>query len=143
MPYDLELDGCGNLYICDAGNASVRKIDLKTGIITTVAGIGVQGAAPAGNGGLAVFAPLVGPQSIALDKAGNLYIAEWGAYEVRKVDAVTGIISMVAGMGYYGSPWSEEMLAINAFLGGPSGIAVDSTDSIYIIEPQEQIGSAR
>ncbi|MDD1750182.1 MAG: hypothetical protein LUO89_09945 [Methanothrix sp.] len=135
MPYDLELDGSGNLYICDTGNASIRKIDLNTGIITTVAGIGIQGAAPAGNGGPAVLAALVGPQSIALDKAGNLYIAEWGAYEVRKVDAETGTISVVAGMGYYGTPWSEESLAISAFLGGPSGIAVDSNGNIFIIEP--------
>ena len=135
MPYDLELDGSGNLYICDTGNASIRKIDMKTGIITTVAGIGQPGAVPAGNGGPAVLAPLVGPQSIALDKSGNLYIAEWGAYEVRKVDALTGIISVVAGMGYYGTPWSDEALAISAFLGGPSGIAVDSNDIVYIIEP--------
>ena len=135
MPYDLELDDSGNLYICDTGNASIRKIDLNTGIITTVAGIGMPGTAPVGNGGPAVLAPLVGPQSIALDKSGNLYIAEWGAYEVRKVDAETGVISVVAGMGYYGTPWSEEMPAINAFLGGPSGIAIDSNGSIYIIEP--------
>lgn len=135
MPYDLELDGNGNLYVCDTGNASIRKIDLKTGIITTVAGIGQPGAAPAGNGGPAVLATLVGPQSIALDKSGNLYIGEWGAYEIRKVDAATGIISVVAGLGYYGTPWSEEMLAINAFLGGPSGIAIDADGSIYIVEP--------
>lgn len=97
-PVGLAVDGTGNLYIVD-GNR-VRKVDVRTGIITTVAGTGEQGYS--GDGGPATQARLNHPVSLALDTAGNLYIADYGNRRVRKVDAVTGIITTVAGTGAWG-----------------------------------------
>src|ERR1700733_13898473 len=89
-------DACGNVYIGDAANNRVRKVDVATGIITTVAGTGIAGYN--GDGIPATTAQLNLPTCVALDNAGNLYIGgnDW---RIRKVDAVTGVISTFAGNG--------------------------------------------
>ena len=97
-PSGVALDGAGNLFIADTGSARVRRVDGVTGIITTVAGKD----AFASDGGPATTAQLATPQGVALDCSSNLFIADiWNA-RVRRVDAVTGIITTVAGGGYGG-----------------------------------------
>jgi hypothetical protein len=90
-------DSAGNLYIADYWNYRIRKINAATGIITTVAGTGVSGYS--GDGGPATSAKLVSPNGVALDVAGNLYIADYAGGTIRKVAAATGIITTVAGNG--------------------------------------------
>ena len=80
-PYDLALDGAGNLYIPDSGNHRVRKVDASSGKITTVAGTGTAGFS--GDGGLATAAALRFPGGVAVDGAGNLYIADSGNERIR------------------------------------------------------------
>jgi hypothetical protein len=82
-PYDVAFDVVGNMYIADTRNQRVRRVDTN-GIITTVAGKG-GGGAYGGDGGAATNAWLNWPSSVALDAAGNLYIADYGNHRVRKV----------------------------------------------------------
>ena len=86
----------GDLYVADAGDNLVRKV-AATGVISTVAGVGNANAF-AGDGGPARAAPLNDPQSVALDRSGDLYIADTGNGLIRRVDAITGMITTVAGM---------------------------------------------
>ena len=95
FPQGLALDAAGNLYVVDAGNDRIRKID-SSGTITTIAGRGESGFI--GDGGPAVKARLSGPESVALDAAGNLYVADRGNGRIRKIDS-SGTITTVAGTG--------------------------------------------
>ena len=95
IPWGVAVDGSGNLYIADAGNNRIRKVDLN-GVITTVAGNGTQGFT--GDGGAASSAELSGPIDVAVDSSGNLYIADNGNRRIRKVSSV-GVITTVAGDG--------------------------------------------
>src|SRR6185312_5009617 len=92
-PTGLAMDGTNNLYVADSANHSVRKIS-SAGIVTTIAGIGLPGYA--GDGASATAATLAGPMGIALDKKGNIYIAEHLNNIIRKIDA-SGVISTFAG----------------------------------------------
>jgi sugar lactone lactonase YvrE len=125
----LAVDAQGNLYISQRESHRVRKVSAK-GIISTIAGTGSPGFG--GDGGPAVRAQLNYPGGIALDSAGNLYIADPGNRRVRRV-AIDGSISTVAGNGNRG-PSGNGGLAVNAALGGPGEVAVDSVGSIYILE---------
>ena len=104
----LALDASGNLYIADTGNGRIREVNLHSGVITTVAGSGAYyfGSFPAstlGDGGPATAAVVAEPYGVAVDAAGNLYVADAGDGRIRKVNAATGIITTVAGGGnnYY------------------------------------------
>ncbi len=96
QPYGVRVDNSGNLYIADALNHRIRKVDAVTGGITTVAG-GSATATTIGDGGSATSAILNFPQAVSLDAAGNLYIADTESYLVRKVTVATGVITTVAG----------------------------------------------
>jgi streptogramin lyase len=95
-PYGMTLGPDGGLYFCDLGNQRVRRLDLKTKRMTTVAGNGK--AAYAGDGGPAVEASLKAPHELVFDKKGDLYFAERDNHVIRKVDMKTGIISTAAGI---------------------------------------------
>jgi hypothetical protein len=99
LPSGVALDGSDNLYIADSLHYRVRIVNAKTGIITTVAGIGQPGYT--GDNGPANKATLNTPSGVAIDGAGNLFIADTGNNVVRKVTASTGIITTVAGNGPY------------------------------------------
>lgn len=95
--YGVECDISGNLYIGDWNNNRVRKIEVATGIITTICGTGVAGSA--GDGGLATAAQLNRPIDACVDLSGNIYISEYGAGRIRKIDASSGIITTFAIVG--------------------------------------------
>jgi sugar lactone lactonase YvrE len=124
------LDAAGNLYIADRDNNRVRRISAATGIITTVAGTGALGYG--GDGGPATSAILNRPIAVALDGAGNLYIADWFNNRVRKVDT-TGVITTVAGTGTAGFA-GDGGAATSALLRDPTGVAVDAAGNLYIAD---------
>jgi sugar lactone lactonase YvrE len=137
-PTGLTLDGAGNLYIADQGNNRIRRVDAITQIITTVAGGGtvISGSDNLGDGGPATNAILYGPQSVAVDGAGNLFIADSFNNLVRRVSATNGTITIVAGGGT--APGKDGFgngeLAINAQLSNPSGLALDIQGNVYIAD---------
>jgi hypothetical protein len=96
-PFHCELDGKGHLYVAEATNHCIRKINLKSGIITTVAGNGKKGYT--GDGGKATEATFNEPYAVVVDKDDNLYIVDRLNAVVRKVDGKTGIVTTVAGNG--------------------------------------------
>jgi hypothetical protein len=94
-PAAIAVDSAGNLYIADLGNQRIRKVSAASGAITTVAGTGAQGYS--GDNVPATSAELDDPDGVAVDSAGNLYIADGGNNLIRKVSANTGRITTVAG----------------------------------------------
>ena len=125
---DVAVDSTGNLYIADANNMRVRKVD-TAGIITTVAGNGSNTFS--GDGGPATGASLNSPKGVALDRAGNLYIATF--FAVRKVTA-SGTITTVAGGGTTGGSSGDGGLATKATIGAAYSVAVDGTGNLYIAD---------
>jgi sugar lactone lactonase YvrE len=140
MPTGLAFDSQGNLYIVNQYCNRIRKVAAGTGTITTFAGTGGEGYS--GDKGAAASALLWGPQGIAVDLAGNLYIADTYNNIVREVNAQTGIITTVAGTapastygGYSNSGYSGDGgPATNAHLHSPEGVVVDSAGNFYIAD---------
>jgi hypothetical protein len=129
LPQGIALDAAGNLFIADTANNCIRKI--SSGIITTVAGTGTAGYT--GDGAAATSATLTLPQGIAVDTAGNLFIADTGNHCIRKVDASTGVITTVAGTGTAGYS-GDGGAATAAQLNSPQSIAVDASGNIYFTD---------
>lgn len=131
-PTALAFDAAGNLYVADETNGLIRRIDAVTGVITTVAG-NASGCAgyDQGDGQPATSIALCGPSGVALDSAGNLYIAE--QLDIRKVSAATGIITTVAGTGVGGFS-GDGGPATSAELNAADGVAVDSSGNVYIAD---------
>ncbi|HEV7279253.1 MAG TPA: hypothetical protein VGN57_03490 [Pirellulaceae bacterium] len=94
-PHEIRRDGAGALYIADSFNHVVRKLDPRTGIVTTIAGTGEANFS--GDGGPATEATMRQPISIALDGKRGLYVADIGNHRIRRVDLKTGIITTIAG----------------------------------------------
>jgi sugar lactone lactonase YvrE len=129
IPAGVAVDSGGNLYIADSHNNRVRKV-APSGTISTVAGNGNGGYS--GDGGPATSAQLNWPECIAVDSAGNLYIAEYGNNRIRKV-APGGTISTVAGNGTVGYS-GDGGPATSAELRSPHGVTVDSSGNLYIAD---------
>jgi len=131
-PYGITFDSTGNLYFTQTGatDNTVRKINMTTGIITTVAGsAGAHGYS--GDLGLATAAKLWAPQMLTFDTAGNMFIAEGSNNVIRKVDASTGIITTVAGNGTFGSA-GDGGPALAAQLYEPTDLVFDSAGNLLI-----------
>ncbi len=128
-PAGLAVDSAGDIYISDYGNNVVRKVSV-TGVISTVAGNGSPGYS--GDGGQAISAQLTGPLGLALDAAGNLYIADSGNHVIRIV-APGGKIGTFAGTGVLGDA-NDGGPAANAQLASPAGLAFDSSGNLYIAD---------
>ncbi len=128
-PNGLAADEAGNVYIADTGNHRIRKV-ATSGVITTLAGTGAAGAA--GDGGPADAARLSSPGGLAVDRQGNLYIADAGNHRIRRVSSV-GAISTVAGTGTAGYS-GDGGLATAAMLFGPEGVSVDQDGNLYVAE---------
>ena len=131
-PQDPNFDSAGNFYFADYSNNRIRKIDMATGVVTTVAGNGT--AATTGNGGPATSASLNGPVSVVFDTAGNLYISERDGNVVRRVAAGTGIISTFAGTGVAGFS-GDGGPATNARFNNPYGIGFDVSGNVFVSDP--------
>jgi len=130
-PQGVALDAAGNLYIVDAGNHAVRKVNMDTGVITTIAGTGDYGYA--GDGGPATSARLYAPTKVAVDIAGDIYIADQGNHVIRKINVVSGIINTLAGSGTPGYS-GDGGPAVAAKLFSPQGVAVDGDGNVFITE---------
>jgi uncharacterized protein (TIGR03437 family) len=131
QPYGLALDATGNLYIADLGNSRVRKV-AADGVIQTVAGGGTLPASTSGQGGPATSAQLMQPRNVALDAAGTLYISDFGANQVYRVDTA-GILTLVAGTGTAGFS-GVGTSALLAELKAPAGLTLDPTGALYIAD---------
>jgi len=127
-PWGLAWDAAGNVYIGDSGNNRVRKVS-SSGTITTVAGNGNE--LYSGEGGAATKAGL-SVYGIAVDGAGNLYIADAANEAIRKVSPA-GVVTTAAGSGIPGYA-GDGGLAINAELNEPLGVAVDGSGNLYIAD---------
>lgn len=125
------VDADGNLFIAETGRGLVRRVDAATGIIATVAGNGTLGVS--GDGGPATEASLT-VRRVSLDARGNLYIT--GANRVRRVDAVTGIITTIAGDGSFGFSGDGGPAILAALGGEPQGLAIGANGSLYITAPE-------
>lgn len=128
-PLGMALDSLGNLYMADGDNNRIRRIS-QNGVITTVAGNGIGRFA--GDQGLATNALLNVPEDVAVDGAGNLFIADAGNNRVRKVDAF-GIISTVAGTGVDGFS-GDGGPAGQAMLSFPWGLTTNAAGNVYIAD---------
>ena len=129
-PTGIAIDMYNNLYISDATNQRIRKVNIMTGIITTIAGIGSCGYS--GDNGSATSAAICGPQGLACDIYNNLYICDVGNERIRKIDT-NGIITTVAGNGIVGY-FGDGGLADSAEFDEPMGVACDSIGNIYIAD---------
>ncbi len=131
FPSAVAVDRQGHVYIADMMNHRVRKVDVETGLITTVAG-----GAPSrslGDGAPATSAKLHDPCALVLDGEGKLYIADQSHNRIRRVDLTTGLITTVAGTGEAaydgdGKPATEASLA------GPSGLALSEDGLLYVAD---------
>ena len=128
-PYEVRFDKAGNLYFVDMKNANVRKVDRKTGVISTIAGTGEPGFS--GDGGSAVQAQLHQPHSIAFDAKGDLYIADIRNQRIRRVDMKTGRISTFSGTGEK-STAPDGSSVKGAALNGPRAIVFDKKGDMYL-----------
>lgn len=124
----------GNIYFADTGNHCIRRINATTGIISTVAGDGSNGFG--GDGGLATSAQLNSPSDVAVDEAGNLYIADLFNHRIRMVEKASGNISTIAGSGATGEAMGsfsgDGGAATSATLDTPSSVDVDSEGNVYV-----------
>lgn len=132
QPFDVAFDKAGNLYFSDTFNHRVRRVDAKTGTVTTVAGSGKKGFA--GDGGKATEASLNEPYGVELDADGNLYIVDRLNFCVRRVDAKAGTISTIAGTGGKAGYGGDGGPAVQALLVEPNGICLDGKGKLYIAD---------
>ncbi|HIE97297.1 MAG TPA: hypothetical protein EYG03_00180 [Planctomycetes bacterium] len=131
QPFGIVIGPDKALYICQVGSHVIRRVDPETNVITTVAGNGEKGYS--GNGGLATAAALNEPYEVRFDKAGNMFFVEMQNHIVRKVNAVTGIIELVAGSGAKGFG-GDNGPATQALLSRPHSIALDNKSNLYICD---------
>lgn len=127
-PVGIALDPEGHLYIADRMDNIIYKVDATTNIITFFAGTGDEGFS--GDDGMAIHGTLNGPWTIAISPDGHVYIADTDNFRIRKVDAVTNIISTVVGTGEGGYS-GDDSLAINAKINRPTGLSFDQDGNLY------------
>jgi trimeric autotransporter adhesin len=133
-PTAVAADASGNLYIADQNNNRIRKIT-ASGIISTIAGNGTGGFS--GDGGMAISAKLNVPSGVAIDAAGNMYIADQANNRIRMV-TVSGIISTFAGNGTAGYT-GDGGAAIAAQFNYPENVAVDDSSNVYIADGNNNV----
>jgi trimeric autotransporter adhesin len=127
---EVVFDNSNNMYFSEQGYYCVRKVS-SSGIISTIAGDGTTGSS--GDGGAATAAKFDYPAGLAIDAAGNLYIACYGNHKIRKVDMATGIITTVVGTGTSGSS-GDGGAATAAEIEYPTGLAIDAANNLYFSE---------
>jgi outer membrane protein assembly factor BamB/sugar lactone lactonase YvrE len=133
QPISLQFSPAGDLFVCDIGNNVIRRVDAKSGTISTFAGTGHRGATP--DGASLAGAPLNGPRSLDFDRAGNLWLATREGNQVFRFDLAQGVIHHVAGTGQPGFSGNGGP-AKEATLSGPKGIAVAPNGDVYLADTE-------
>jgi streptogramin lyase len=133
QPHSIQFDPSGDLYICDIANHRIRKVSMKTGILTTFAGTGERKPTP-DNSPLA-GTPLNGPRAIDFDKDGNLWLALRDGNAIYQIDMTQKIFHHIAGCGKTGFTGNGGP-ALAAALSGPKGIAVGPDGNIYFTDTE-------
>jgi len=133
QPHSIQFDRDGNLYICDIGNHRIRKVDAKTGIISTFAGNGSKASTP--SGAPIAGTPLYGPRAIDFDKEGNLWLALREGNAVYKLDLKKGVIHHVAGTGQKGFTGNGGPAKL-ATLSGPKGLSIGPSGNVYLADTE-------
>lgn len=131
-PFGIAVGPDGALYVCEIDSHVIRRIDLKTQIVTTVAGVAGK-SGHAGDGGPATQALLFEPYEVRFDREGHMFFVEMKGEVVRRVDARTGIISTVAGNGTAGFS-GDGGPATKAQLKQPHSIIIDDAGQLYICD---------
>jgi DNA-binding beta-propeller fold protein YncE len=129
MPHEIQFDAVGNMYVAERDNHVVRKVDRRTGIISTFAGTRTPGFS--GDGGPAARAQLRSPHSIALAPRGRLLICDVGNHRIREVNLASGTIDTYGGTGER-KPTPDGAPVSAAPLNGPRTIAVDRDGDLYL-----------
>lgn len=129
-PTGVAIAANNDIIIADNGNSRIRRVSAATGIISTIAGNG--SFLNPGDNGLAINAQFMAPFHITMDAAGNMFITDLPGQRVRKIDAVTNIITTVAGNGNFGTS-GDGGLATNAQFAFPWGTAVDAAGNLFIV----------
>lgn len=132
-PHSIGFDRAGDLYICDVRNHRIRKVAMKTGIITTFAGNGEK--LPTPDGAPFASSPLFGPRALDFDRDGNLWLALREGNAVYKLDLAKGTVHHVAGTGKKGFT-GDGGPAKDATLNGPKGLAVAPNGNIYLADTE-------
>jgi len=128
-PAGVAVDAAGNVYVADFYDHRIRKIDASNGAVTTLAGNGTAGFADATN---PLDASFSNPTALAVDAAGNVYVADFFNQRIRKIDASTGAVTTLAGNGTAG--FADAANPLNARFYYPSGIAIDATGNVYVAD---------
>ena len=132
-PHSIQFDANGDLFICDIGNSVIRKVDMKSHVITTIAGTGKPGDSP--DGAPVKGTPIKGPRSIDFDAAGNLWVCTREGNQVLKLDLKADKISLIAGNGKKGFTGNGGPAKL-ATLSGPKGVAFDAAGNAWIADTE-------
>lgn len=132
-PHSIGFDRAGDLYICDIKNHRIRKVDMKTGVISTFAGTGEKKPTP--DGAPIAGTPLNGPRALDFDRDGNLWLALREGNAVFKLDLAAGVIRHIAGTGKQGFTGNGGP-AKDATLSGPKGLSVGPDGNVYLADTE-------
>jgi sugar lactone lactonase YvrE len=130
LPESVAVDAAGNVYVADNGNDIIRKIT-PAGMVSTLAGSGMAGSA----NGTGTAASFNSPFGIAVDGAGNVYVADAGNNQIRKITAA-GVVSTFAGSGAKGA---NNATGAAASFNTPSGVAVDGAGNVYVADENNNL----
>jgi DNA-binding beta-propeller fold protein YncE len=133
QPHSIAFDSAGDLFICDISNNRVRKVDRRTGIVTTIAGTGQK--KPTTDGAALAGTPLSGPRAIAFDRDGDLWLVLREGNAVLKLDLARGVIHRIAGTGAHGFS-GDGGPAARATFSGPKGISLAPNGDIYLADTE-------
>jgi sugar lactone lactonase YvrE len=137
LPYGVVVDPAGNIFLSDSNNSRIRRVDAVSGLISTIAGNGTSGYS--GDGGPATQAAISQPGGLAIDGAGDIYFADSGNDVVRSIDAISGIVTTIAGVPLVQGYTGDGLAATSADLSSPRGIAFDAAGDLFIADTSNNV----